>query len=142
MHFLRSVTLTAAPLALLVAGCALLGADGDEAPRACTEEFRMYSVQVVDEQGRPVEGLASTARVARTGEALGEGQEPFPPGEGRYPVATDADRARLRPEGDLVRFTAEGAGLRAEAVFAFYDDGCHVVKRSGPEQVVAAPAGD
>jgi hypothetical protein len=129
---------------LLTAGCALFfpGDDTDrEVPRACTEEFRTYTVQVVDTQGQPVEGLTSTARLARTGEVLAEDQAPFPPGEGYHLVATDADRSRFRPEEDTVRFVAEGAGLRAEAVFTFYDDGCHLAKRSGPERVVAAPAG-
>jgi hypothetical protein len=132
--------LTAAALAL--PGCAFLdpghGGDG----RACTEEFRTYVVQVVDGRGRPVEGLESVARVERTGEFLARGAEPFPAGEGRYPVATDADRARVRPEGDVVRFTAEGPGVEAAATFEFYDDGCHLVKRAGPEQIVAGPAGD
>ena len=128
-------------LPLLVAGCSLLGISGGDAPLVCTEEFRTYGVQVVDAQGRPVEGLMATSRVERTGAVLAEGQAPFPSAEGRYLVATDADRARIRPEGDTVRFTASGQGLHAEATFTFFDDGCHVVKESGPEEVIAAPSG-
>ena len=127
-------------LPLFFAGCSLLGGNND-LPRACTEEFRMYGVQVVDAQGRPVPGLAATSRVERTGAVLAEGHEPFPSEEGRYLVATDADRALIRPEGDTVLFTAVGPTLRAEASFTFFDDGCHVVQRSGPERVVAESVG-
>ena len=128
------------PLALvsLVALSACTSLDDGE-PRACTEEFRTYAVEVVDAAGRPLEGLESTARVERTGERLMH--DAGFPGGSHYPVATDAHRRAIREEGDTVLFTAEGQGVRAEGTFAFYDDGCHLVKRAGPEQIVAVPVG-
>ena len=99
----------------------------------------MYHVQVVDEAGRPLDGLVTSALLVRTGEVLTT-QDATPPGSRfGYLVATDEHRALVREDGDTVRFSAEGEGVEAGATFEFYDDGCHLVKRSGPEQVTAGP---
>ena len=125
---------------LALSGCSLLLPTNADSG-VCTLEFRTYAVQVVDAQGVPVDRLETTSIVLRTNEILASDPGVSPAQDGRYLVATDADRGAIQRSGDVVRFTAEGPGLRAEATFEFYDDGCHVVQRSGPAQVVAEPAG-
>ena len=129
----------ALPLALLplLAGCALFspGGSSDE-PRACTAMYAYVTVRVVDEAGRPLDGLTATSTNKRTGEVLRrEDASPF--GEGVYAVATDGHLHRLDEDGDPFHFRAEGGGRVAEADFVIGSDGCHVVRREGPETVTA-----
>lgn len=126
------------PLFLLVA-LALAGCDAAfDSPLVCTEEFVTIDVEVVDAFGRSVEGLAYQSVNERTGEVLPIGKdEGLGARDGRYPVATDAHAPLLRVDGDPVVFTASGAGLLATARYVLSDDGCHVRKEDGPEQITA-----
>ncbi len=129
-----------APLLLfalgLLAGCSIFD-PARGGPQACTMEFRTYTVRVVDAAGEPVEGLTTTVRNERTGEVLAFDDGSIFPENGTYLVATDGHT--FRRGGDPVSFHAEGDGLTASASFEFAFDGCHVVKESGPEQIVAVP---
>jgi hypothetical protein len=126
-------------LALLVA-LAFASCDAVTPGFACTQEYVVLEVEVVDTLGRPVPGLTATSVNRRTGEPLvrneaiyGEAQLPV----GRYILATDSDAASLRVDGDPVRFTASGAGLTAVADYVLANDGCHIRVDEGPDRVVA-----
>ena len=139
---MRSTSLAGALLALLLPACSILS-PGDGGVAACTLEFRSYTVQVVDADGQPVDGLTATVRNLRTGEVLdlGDGGGLYTPGDGRYLLVTDGQVGQLSEEGDRLHFRAVGNGLVAEAEYVFTGGPCHVERVSGPERVVAVPAG-
>lgn len=111
-----------------------------EAPFACTEEFRTVNVEVVDAFGRALPGLSYTSVHERTGDVLVTGgPDTSADARGLYPVATDADAPLLRVDGDPVVFTASGEGILASARYVLSDDGCHIRKEDGPDQIVAEP---
>ena len=126
-------------LSLLLGCVLLLTACDDQGLYACTDDFRAVAVEVVDGAGRPVEGLTAESVNERTGEALSA--ETLADGArgsaGAYVVASDADLDALHVDGDPVRFTASGEGVIATARFILADDGCHVSKEEGPDQITA-----
>jgi hypothetical protein len=132
--------LPALALGLASAGCSFLlpGSRTDD-PVACTMEFRMVTVTVVDAAGRPVTGLDASTRNERTGEVLDPGDEPFLGEQGIYLVATDAHRARLSRGGDPLAFRASGRGLLAGGTFRVGADACHIQRLAGPDTLVARP---
>jgi uncharacterized protein YceK len=127
---------------VLLPGCSLFRSTDGPGPGECpcTMEFRMITVRVVDEAGRPVEGLAVTVRNERTGATLEVRQEDAGAfGAGVYAVATDAHVEDVSEAGDRLAFRASGGGRTAEATVVVARDACacHIEKESGPEEVVA-----
>lgn len=124
--------------ALLLAALALAAGGCDTASQyACTLEFRTIQVTVADAFGRPVEGLTTTSILERSGELLDLSGDPSDGAGGRYTVASDAHLDLLGIEGDEVTFHAEGEGVRAEARYVLADDGCHITKQEGPNEITA-----
>jgi hypothetical protein len=104
-------------------------------PIACTEEFRAWSVTVVDAAGNPVDGL--TVQVVRnsTGEQLPYGGTAF--SAGSYRIMDDGMAAAIRIEGETIEGSGTGGGGTFDAAWEFGADArrCHVEKLSGPDTV-------
>lgn len=128
-------------LAVLALSLPLLTGCDTDALYACTEEFRTIQVRVVDQIGRPVEGLQAQSVLAENGAPLValDPSDPQVGTDGFYPVASDANLDVLDIDGEAVIFTATGPGVRAEARFVVADDGCHVTREEGPTEVTAVP---
>jgi hypothetical protein len=109
-----------------------------QSPCACTEEFRTYTVSVVDDGGDLVADVAITRVHVRTGSVLDPGWlgmlQP-----GVYVVADDAMLEVFSSRGDTVRVTGTKDSVQFVADFVFVVPDpcrCHVVKRAGPDSVV------
>ena len=137
MYITRLLTLVAfiSPLALSAsaAGCIL---DPGGGSCICTLEYRYLTVKVVDAAGAPVTGLTPVVTLVRTGEVI------VPQGGGlggnTYVVLTDGEQKLIRPSGDSIRFAATNSAGTALAYFiiGLTPCDCHVVRVSGPEQIV------
>jgi hypothetical protein len=124
-------------LAVTCAGF-LAGCDGAGGGGACTEEFAILAVRVLQPDGAPLDSAVVSSILVRTGERLPVitlGMlEP-----GAYPVVDDGSLQKLRASGDVVRFAAQAGPLAATADFTIASrDGCHVSKVAGPDTVWAA----
>ena len=112
-----------------------------QSPCACTEEYRTYTLLVIDQGGAPVPDAIITRTHLRTGEVLEPGWlgmlQP-----GVYLVADDGMLDVFSSEGDTVRVTGTGgaAAFAADFVFAVPDPcRCHVERVSGPDSVWMVP---
>ena len=122
----------------LITACG--GFDGLTDLEVCNATTRK-SVQVVvtDDRGTPLEGLSFRTVHVKTGSrvvfdsvnAINWGYGGF------YPVITNLSKHLLSERGDVLRFVAWDENWVATATFVAADGGCHVVKRSGPDTVVA-----
>ena len=122
-----------------LAGTAMSACDGDmfSTECACTADFRIITVTVVDSTGAPVPGLEVTVRRARDGVVL-ESTELGGLQAGVYPVVDDNSTLRLRPSGEVVRFVASNGTDEVASDFVVGTDGCrcHVRLYSGPDTLV------
>jgi hypothetical protein len=123
---------------LLLVAAALAGCDDEPTGGcACTEEFRTFTVTVLDDAMQPAQGVTLTRTNLRTGRVL----EPGWLGllvPGTYLVTDDGDRDEFSSAGDTVRVTGTqpGASFTADFVFAVPDPcRCHVVRLAGPDTV-------
>ena len=129
-------------LSMLIASGALLGAcsdDGSAGGCVCTQEFRLFTLTVVDSLGRPEASVAIEVRSRRTGrliEVPGGYDGVF--GEGTYVIFSDAELDLLPDEGEPVLVTGEKDTRSFGADFLFAPEGscrCHVTRVSGPDTV-------
>lgn len=107
-------------------------------PCACTEEFRSYTVTVLDDAMQPMNGVALTRTNLRTGRVLEPGWLGLL-APGVYVVTDDGLRDEFSSDGDVVRVTGSqgGASFTADFVFAVPEPcRCHVVRLAGPDTVV------
>ena len=107
---------------------------------ACTDEFRSYTVRVVNSSGDPVEGLTANVRNERTGRSLTRDSTSGDAGAGGiYALISDSEIDLVSEDGDLISFRAFGSGLVAEAFFVIGTTNCrcHVLKISGPDTITA-----
>jgi len=107
---------------------------------ACTEEWRAYSVTVLDGTGNPVPDLTVTRTNLRTGKALQPGWLGLliP---GVYLVADDGMRDAFSSEGDTLRLTGNRFGVSIVADFVFAVPQacrCHVEMLAGADTVFVA----
>ncbi len=125
-------------VALASFGLALLACRDPVGTCACTEEFRIFMVTVVDDTGAPVADVALTRTHLRTGAVI----EPTWLGmsvPGTYVVADDGQRDVFSSGGDALRVRGErgGAVFVADFVFAVPEPcRCHVERLAGPDTVV------
>jgi hypothetical protein len=123
-------------LASLAAGCA--GDGPDMLPCACTEEFRMYHLAVLDASGSPADSVEVTVIREDTGERLGFGA---PTGAaGTYLIMDDSfsDRIRFEETFDVSGVRGQGS-FRADFRFGTDACRCHVLFLSGPDTVALTP---
>ncbi len=104
----------------------------------CTEEFRLFTVRIVDRRGSPVSDASLTRTLVRTGQVI----EPGFLGlldAGVYLVADDGMKDIFTDAGDTVRVTVarNGETVVADFVFAVPEPcRCHVEQRAGPSTIV------
>ena len=125
----------AVPVAIAVAALACSD-DGEIAsPIACTEEFRSWTITVVDDAGAPVAGLDVDVIRSATGALLPYGGPGFE--AGAYRIMDDGMREELAADGESVVVEEAGAVTTFRADFRFGTDvsRCHVEKISGPDTV-------
>lgn len=137
MNTLRVVALSALT-AGFVAGVACYEDEAPTSPCACTEEYRLYTVEVVDVAGDPVSDVNITRTNLRTNEVLDPGWlgmlQP-----GIYVVAEDGMIDDFSSAGDELRVIGEKGGATFQAEFEFAVTApcrCHVEKLSGPDRVI------
>ncbi len=118
---------------VLFAGCSS-AVDGT---CSCTEEFRYFTVKVLDDASQPAQHVAFTRTNLRTGKTL----EPGWIGllvSGTYLVADDGQVKEFSTNGDTLRVTGTqgGAIFTADFVFAADACGCHLQRVAGPDTVI------
>ena len=128
---------------LVFLSCTVIACSGDPDltdPIACTEEFRSWSVVVVDTAGNPVDGLTVQVVRTSTGEQLPYGGAAF--SAGSYRIMDDGMAAAIRIEGETIEAGTSGGGATFDAAWEFGADAwrCHVEKLSGPDTVTAVVA--
>lgn len=104
----------------------------------CTQEFRTYSLTIVDSLGAAIPDVEVTVRNLRSGRTLVPLNGGVPGTPGTYVIADDSMRDEFTRGGDDVRVTGEKGGLQVQVPFRFAVDECkcHVIKLSGPDSVV------
>ena len=120
--------------------CAVLACSGTPDPTepiACTEEFRSWSVVVVDGAGDPIDGLTLQVVRASTGAQLPYGDAAY--SAGSYRIMDDGMAASIRIEGETIEASSAGGSGTFDAAWEFGADvwRCHVEKLSGPDTVTA-----
>jgi hypothetical protein len=125
------------PALLPCAVIACSGAPDPSDPIACTEEFRSWSVVVVDGAGVPVDGLTLQVVRASTGARLPYGEAGY--AAGSYRIMDDGMAASIRIEGETIEASSAGGSGTFDAAWEFGADvrRCHVEKLSGPDAVTA-----
>jgi hypothetical protein len=124
-------------------GAAACYEDAPTSPCACTEEYRLYTIEVVDGAGEPVADVIIRRTNLRTSKVLEPGWlgmlEP-----GVYLVADDHMLDDFSSLGDDLRVIGEKEGATFQADFVFAVPGpcrCHVEKLSGPNTVTFETVG-
>jgi hypothetical protein len=111
----------------------------DPQGRFCLDIERAVTVTVIDAQGWPLDSL-QTRTVVQPTQAVVPTMDPnaAPIYEsGRYQVVSDAHKEMLDPGPNVLEFAAWSDSLLGTATFVVEGNGCHVVKRDGPDTVVA-----
>ncbi len=106
----------------------------------CSQEFRVYTVTVVDQHKQPLDSLRINIYNPQSGREFDIEQNWSYGDPGMYVVMTDAYNRSLQEGGEPVIFEAENDTLSASGQFYFTVDDCrcHVEKASGPDTLVAA----
>ncbi len=120
----------------VAAGMVTAAACGSE-PLACTAEFRVYGITVLDGGGAPVPDLDPTVTLVRTGQEIVPDTTLASRANGFYVVLTDAQGSILGQTGRQVRFSGTNGIVSTSADFVFAAGVCHVEKISGPDTLVA-----
>jgi hypothetical protein len=119
-------------LLLLVAAC-----DDDDDRVACTEEFRTATVFVEDASDQPVTDATVQTFLVRTGELVPVTSivDLMP---GSYLILDDGATSLIPSGSEQFRVTVtRGGGAALEALYLFgTEQGCHIVKVSGPDTLV------
>ena len=119
------------PLLLAALGCS----NGGNVT-VCTAIFSYQSALVVDATGAPVVAAwVVTDTVLRTTKPLVIAQQGYPAGAAT--IFSDNNLNDVRAAGDSVRVSGSGGGKTFSAMYQFGSDGCHIVRISGPDTVVA-----
>lgn len=125
-------------IGLAVAAAAGPACTDSPGPCICTEEYRLFTVTVLDDAGRAVPDAAITRTNLRTGEVL----EPLWLGmlvPGSYVVAEDGFLSRFSEDGDPLRVVGQSSAGDFDVTYTFATPGpcrCHVVRLAGPDTVV------
>jgi hypothetical protein len=138
MHRHRLLSLLPLLLPALVGGGYLSCSTTTDGACACTEEFRTFTVTVLDDAMQPAQNVILTRTNLRTGRVLQPGWlgELVP---GTYLVADDGQLEEYSSRGDVVRVTGtqDGASFSADFVFRVLEPcRCHVELLTGPDTVI------
>lgn len=109
---------------------------------ACTLEFMSYNLTVLTESGEPVEDAEIQIRNKESGETY----EPcvnhdvytceYQGYEGHYTIFHDGFQELTEPNKTISLVVLGSKGDRVfSAEFSFLNDGCHIIKKSGPNTV-------
>jgi hypothetical protein len=137
MDTLRVVAFAALGLGF-IAGTACYEDNSPTSPCACTEEYRLYTVEVVDGAGDPVSDVTVTRTNLRTNKVLESGWLGML-APGVYIVADDGMIDDFSSAGDELRVIGEKDGAMFQVEFEFAVPApcrCHVEKLSGPNTVI------
>ena len=130
---LRRKLFAVLPVAGVLAAC-----NDHPTGRICTTSFALIPVIVVNAQGAPLGSIAITDSVLRTHERFAVPQSFNGWPAGTFHIFDDSFIGKVRESGDSVRVTGTNGTLSFGADFVFgAPDGCHVMKLSGPDTVVA-----
>ena len=112
-------------LASSLAGCVAPGFGGD-GECACTADYRMFSIEIVDRTGAPVPNLATRTVRLRDGADVTSRDTQYDQ-NGWYVVISDGDTSFLTTTPDRFRFDASGPQGTASFQFEASKDacGCH-----------------
>lgn len=121
---------------LAAAGPVACGSDEPGGPNlcACTEEFRSFTVKLVDADGAPLRDVIFDVTILRTGERVNVVE--WVPGV--YTVFDDSFTSRILPN-EVVRVKAMKESSVEVRDFVFTVDEpcrCHVQQVSGPDVIV------
>jgi hypothetical protein len=121
--------------ALALAGCAVETPAGQCG--ACTREFRVFTVLVLDDASQPVTDADLTVTNRRTGRRLQSGWLGLL-APGYYTVADDAMLSEFSAAGDSVRVVGTSPAGSFSADFLFQPDACacHLQRVAGPDTIV------
>ncbi len=103
----------------------------------CTQEFRTFTVTVVDEASQPVTDAILTRLNLRSGQVLEPTSLGLEPGV--YVVADDGNLDAFSSDGDVVLVTGTKGTISFSADFEFATPApcrCHVEQLAGPDTVV------
>ena len=125
---------------LLAAGVASCVDSDPSLPCACTLEFRLFTVTVMDVAGQPAEGVSISVRRVSDRAVLTDNST-LDQGPGVYVILTDSNINDVSEDGTEVEVvgTLGDAGFTAEYVFDRDACHCHVNKVSGPDTVQLGP---
>jgi hypothetical protein len=104
---------------------------------ACSREFRVYSILVLDDALQPVPDADVTVTNRRTGERLESGWLGLL-ASGYYVVADDGMLRSFSADGDSVRLdgTSNAGSFSADFVFRPDPCACHLLRVAGPDTIV------
>jgi hypothetical protein len=131
----RSFALGGALMLVLIGAQATSCSTGFE-DCVCTEEFRVYGLTVVDDDGAPVNDASLEVVNLRTDRQLVSTFLGLPT-SGTYWIVDDSMLDEFTVDGDSVEVTGTNDGLSFRTGFRFAVDecGCHVQKLAGPDTV-------
>jgi hypothetical protein len=114
--------------------------DATRSQCACTEEYRVFTVTVLDDALQPVDTATVVRTNLRTGRVLEPGWLGLPT-PGTFVVADDGLLNEFSSAGDVVRVTVSRGGVSVSADFLFAAPlpcRCHVERRAGPDTVIVS----
>ena len=114
----------------------VLACGGTTELEVCNQNLLTVDVFVMDTNGTGLENLSFRTVLTRTNKIVGFPGASIPFG-GWYPVVSDIDREVLRSGGDSLAFAAWDSTRAATAWFVVGSDRCHIVKKVGPDTIVA-----
>lgn len=104
-----------------LAGCIAPGFDHDNC--ACTADYRLFTIQVIERGGTPVPGLAKRTIRLRDGADVTARDTQYDQG-GYYVVMSDGDTSFLTTTPERFRFDASGAQGTASFQFEASTNAC------------------
>ena len=102
----------------------------------CTEEFRSYTVTVVDQNDQPVNSLNIEIKSKTSGNYFYIEQSTYLD-EGKYVVMDDSHTQSFTVIPQTIIFSANKNSIHIEEEFVFSTDACkcHISKVSGPDTI-------
>lgn len=130
-------------LLLILASCFILSCSTDSDSRVCTGEFVVHYLTVLTPGDEPADAVQIEVSNKETGEIYNvcEDDSICGPGEedGRYVIFHDGFLGEVNSDGEEVIVEGFQADSSFTEEFVFGDDGCHIQKYEGPDQVYLSP---